>query len=401
MASFEASPRDHLVTSGGMVNLSYLPGRIQLLGLNTVASVVCIAEVGDQLLVCLPNSVWDRKKDHRHLPGSSFKKGIAVSVAAVAPDFREVVVEPTLKVWIGLLSTEAERFFDFSGDGLVDKSFAGDGDMELLPYGESLIAVAAEHFTFLSAEEGLGGTQQEEVPLESRVDRMESTLASIQLALEKLSSPVPPRTRPGALRHRGGESLGASPKKSAKQKVSFDGLDRSVVDAALNAGIEPEHLTEMAGFLRAQPRRMEDVPRPQGARRSQELSESEESSEEEEEEETPGQGSSGDGGVAKAIVKLTKMCSALADSRKKTKSDNIEALLDQSNVGHGADVSGLGSGRKNSQALRALRRCLLENPEYIYKSFLHEQFGQGSPWVKPQLQAGSRAVPEFKTIRPM
>ena len=123
----------------------------------TLLKVVCIAEVSGQLLICVPNSVWDKKKDRRFLPTSSFKKPIAVSVAAVPFFDREGVVDTPLKVWIGLLALESEKFLDFSGEGEVLKNFHEDGEDELLPYAESLVAVAAEHFTFLSAEEGLTG----------------------------------------------------------------------------------------------------------------------------------------------------------------------------------------------------------------------------------------------------
>ena len=66
-------------------------------------------------------------------------------------------------------------------------------------------------------------------------------------------------------------------------------------------------------------------------------------------------------------MKLTKVCSVLADNKRK-KAEGIESLLDQSHLGGSSEGSGLGSGRKNAQALRALKRCLQENPEYIYKT---------------------------------
>ena len=64
--------------------------------------------------------------------------------------------------------------------------------------------------------------------------------------------------------------------------------------------------------------------------------------------------------VEKAITQLTKVCSA----PQMKKGSQIEQLLD----GTGLDRSeGSGSGaRKNTTALRALRKCLAENPEYIY-----------------------------------
>lgn len=93
-----------------------------------------------------------------------------------------------------------------------------------------------------------------------------------------------------------------------------------------------------------------------------------------------GAGVSGDGGVAKAIVKLTKMCSHLAADRKSKSKDPIEQILDSGASGSG-DVSGLGSSRKNAAALRALKKCLAERPSYIYEtieSHLEEDFAARS-----------------------
>ena len=86
----------------------------------------------------------------------------------------------------------------------------------------------------------------------------------------------------------------------------FEGLDRTVVDAALAGGVSPDNLAEMAQVLRAQTGRMEDVPRKSGGNRVEELSDS-----------------GGICGIAKAIVKLTKVCSSLADTRTKSKQDGI------------------------------------------------------------------------------
>jgi len=112
------------VTDGKETNLDYKVGSIQLLGFNTFASVVCIAEVEGQLLVCLPNSVWSKRSKDRLLPPNSLKKNISVEVAAVPSGDRESVVEEvTLKVWIGLLARESERHVSFSDEVFVEKVF--------------------------------------------------------------------------------------------------------------------------------------------------------------------------------------------------------------------------------------------------------------------------------------
>lgn len=369
--------RDHLVTDGKETNLHYKLGSIQLLGANAFSSVICIAEVEGQLLICVPNSVWHKKsKDKKLLPGPAFKKAIAISVSGVSVLDRESVVESCeLKVWVGLLSVESERYLDFAdGVDYIEKQFETvNGEEGFLPYAEALVAAASEHFIFLSAEEEViqehGGERV--VGLEDRVMRVEGALSDIQESLSALLAGQGRRDKGRASTlHQpsegGGKKRGATEKKAAKPSVSFEGLEKSVVEAALQAGIEEEHLAEMANIVRGHPKRMEDLPRPTGVPKKDELSESEDSSEEEDEAASGALGSA-DGAVAKAIVKLTKVCSALADGKKK-RTDGIESLLDQSQLGASSDGSGLGSGRKNAQALRALKRCLQENPEYIYKT---------------------------------
>lgn len=149
--------RDHLVTDGKETNLHYKLGSIQLLGANTFSSVICIADVEGQLLICVPNSVWHKKsKDKKLLPGPAFKKAIAISVSGVSILDRESVVESCeLKVWVGLLSVESERYLDFAdGVDYIEKQFETvNGEEGFLPYAEALVAAASEHFIFLSAEE--------------------------------------------------------------------------------------------------------------------------------------------------------------------------------------------------------------------------------------------------------
>lgn len=372
----QETARDHLVTDGKETNLHYKLGSIQILGHETFSAVICIAEVESQLLICVPNSVWHKKaKDKKLLPGSAFKKAIAVSVAGVSSLDRETVVDGAeLKVWIGILSPESERYLDFAGGvDFVEKQFESTtGDDGYLPFAEALVGAAAEHFTFLSAEEEV---LQEfagvvDPGLEDRMTKMEDALMGIQDSLSALLAGRERRDkgRDAGMKEdaTGKKKLGASEKKAAKPSVSFDGLEKSVVEAALQAGIEESHLAEMANIVRGHPKRMEDLPRPGAPRRRDELSESDDSSEEED---TAASGALGSGGgdVARAIVKLTKVCSALADNKKK-KVEGIESLLDQSHLGGSSEGSGLGSGRKNAQALRALKRCLQENPEYIYKT---------------------------------
>ena len=238
--------RDHLVTDGKETNLEYKVGSIQLLGFNSFASVICIAEVEGQLLVCLPNSVWNRRSKDRLLPQNSFKKSISVEVAAVPDAEREAVIEDVfLKVWIGLFAKESEKHINYSEDVFVEKGFEVGGVESVVPLAGSLVAIAAEHFVFMSAEEGLMANGEDGISLEQRVHAMEGTLSSIQLALDslvaqKVATEDKP-SRPSALKKsarapgvvEASSKFGASPKRSSRPGGGYEGLDRTVVEAAL------------------------------------------------------------------------------------------------------------------------------------------------------------------------
>ena len=79
-----------------------------------------------------------------------------------------------------------------------------------------------------------------------------------------------------------------------------------------------------------------------------------------------GGGSAGANNVEKALLELTKIAGRLAAN--KTKKEQLEALLD--GVGSGSATGSEGSsggGKRNAAALRALTKCLKENPKYIYE----------------------------------
>lgn len=128
----------------------------------------------------------------------------------------------------------------------------------MVPFGGSLVAMAAEHFVFMSAEEGHVANGEGVSSLEHRVLHMEGTLSSIQLALDSLvaqkvaSEDVGHRTsalkKPGraSVAEASSSRIGATPKKSAKPAPGYEGLDRTVVEAALQAGVAESHLEEMA-----------------------------------------------------------------------------------------------------------------------------------------------------------
>ena len=133
-------PRDHLVNGGRETDLQFRVGRIQLIGLEAYAAVVCIAEVSGQLLICVPNSVWDKKKDRRFLPifqeadcSFSGSSSLFWSGECGRNPFESMDRPSCFGV---------KEVFGFSGEGEVLKHFHEDGEDELLPYAESLVSIS-------------------------------------------------------------------------------------------------------------------------------------------------------------------------------------------------------------------------------------------------------------------
>ena len=214
---------------------------------------------------------------------------------------------------------------------------------------------------------------------DARIGHLENAMSDIQTSLAKLLSQQEanrgrsaatgsePAPRKGALRHGSRPANISSPYGDRSDlRVSFPGLDASVAQAALNAGVNPEQLGEASALLKGQPRRMEDIPRPSQSKWRNELSESEDEEDEEDLADGGSGSSSADPGMTKVLAKITKVCKVLAEQRPKNP-NSLETLLDQAQMtGGSSDGFGSGGSRRNAQALRALRRCLTENPEVIY-----------------------------------
>ena len=363
--------RDKLVYAEGETDLSFDVGQITLADERSQASIILIAEVEGQLLVGVPGSVWHKKVAKRLLSKSALSKPILTSVVACTEDSREVPADRSLKMWIGFLNSELEGSVEFVADSEVDHVFADEEGQPALPYGLALVEIASEKFVFFTADSGAGDGKG----VEGRLQDLEKNLGKIQESLELLlhqkQQDAVPTTAPGPVR--------ANPKKPAKPASipkELKGLDAGVVNAALAAGISEAHLAEVAGLLSKQPGRMGDLPKDAVKKQVDPLSESEEDDLGGLEEEVQG-GASGGGVMEKAIVQLTKVCSALASQKSSRSKDPIDRILDQSASSGSHEGFGSGSSRKNAAALQALRRTLTERPQYLYdtiESRLQEDF---------------------------
>ena len=114
-----------VVDSAGEADLHYNIGLLPLGLDHGCCSIICIAEVGGQLLCCLPHAVWSRKVTERLLEPKGFTKPILVSASAVENLARDTLSENSLKVWVGLLSKELEATVFFHAPYAADYPFSG------------------------------------------------------------------------------------------------------------------------------------------------------------------------------------------------------------------------------------------------------------------------------------
>ena len=392
----EAAEAVPLVFSDGHTNLHYEVGRLGLVDGFSFSSVIAIAVQGGQLLVAVPFESWARKVADRALPPKALSKPLLCSVFACHPEAREEPLEEEFsqRIWVGFLNKELEPSLEFSfpAEFEADYPFVSDSGEAFIPYAESLVEVSAERYQFVTAESGGGGAASASRGERAagggdagRIARLEDGMAELQKSLSSLTSVM--RGSLKEMKDRAPSTPARAPALRTPERVrrvNFRGLDGAVVDAALGAGVPEAHLQEMADILSKSPGKMEDLPRRPAKNTEGALSETEEEEPEEVEEELEGgsrPGSSSDTSVAKAIVKLTKVCSHLAQSKRRR--DPLEQLLD---IG-GGSLEGEGSGSvasKKGAALRLLKKRLVENPSMIYKSIESNMLmDYGSQPVKP------------------
>ena len=375
-------PRDFVVAQeDGTADFLYRVGRLPLPELGLLTAVVAVADIDGKLLVALPEGVWNRSVAKRLLPQRAISKPLLCSVAACQADKREVLGFDAvdIKVWFGLLHPAMEGDVDYVGEDEIHYHFSPEGEEPLFPYGPALVEVAQAHYSFSTADEGIPKDVPECPPnftgvSEERFQKLELALEGMQRGLQQLlgarvgaspktlARPLPP------------PPVNKAPKSNAVGSQEVAGLEPEVVQSALAAGIPLAHLEEMGSILKGKPRRIEELPRKRPVQKTKQgpLSESEEEEDVEAEEEGLPSGGSGEQegagpqrSMERAIVKLTAIAAKLAGPKEKHK---IDSLLDGGSGGvAGSESSSIGAGRKNAAAMRALQKCLLEDPKYIFQ----------------------------------
>ena len=358
-------PGAAVLRSNGEITSDYSVGFFEFgIEIGECSEIIVVCFVNGKCLVAVPEEVWGRKLSERLLPQKALMKPLLMTVAAgEGVDEGEVVAKPPLKVWVGFLDPRFEEAVSFDVEVDPCHRFGKNGDR--YPAAYALSGLANDHFGYVTAESGLPAPEED--PGEMRLKKLEEGFADIQKSLAVLvqsskptlinAAPKPEPKRKSALK-----------KKGKEKEETVAGLDPQVVSSALSAGIPLEHLKEMGAIMKERPRRLDDLPRKTPAKKLTPLDEEEpelEEIEEEDEEDPEGGEGSGESGVEKAIVELTRIAAHLVDAKKK---DPLEQLLDGGSGSAGSsEGTSLPQSKKNSAALRALQRCLKENPKHIYQ----------------------------------
>eukprot|EP00434_Breviolum_minutum_P008186 symbB.v1.2.007217.t1/scaffold441.1/size205278/4 len=356
------SLRNSLVVSGGEGCVeSYGIGCLELESLPLTIAIIAVAVVDGRVLVALPDEAWARRRQSRRLPSGALKRATSLKVSSCGLGDRSTPSQtPDLKIWVGLLDPELEGAVSYDSE-LPEIDFPGADEQQQVPYAPALVAVCQDHFTFFTAESqvphppGLS-------PLEMRMNKLEELMLEVRQSLRPPSiqaNPKPAVTRPSALKK--------SPKDAPQQRTPAgavpSNLDAAVVQQALQSGVSPEVLREMAGIVG-----------PQGVRERMTTGPSTAAANNEADEEDSAEEDPGGGGAAEpsdpmqvAVLQLSKLMGQLGEEKIRRKDRSLESLLDGAE-GHGSAKELGGYARSRAAALRELQKCLKKQPQLIYKS---------------------------------
>lgn len=322
-------------------------------------AIIAVTCLEDRVLVALPEAAWARKKRDRALPSTALRKAVAVQVASCSLSDRDTPSpEPDLRVWVGLLDPALEVAVNY-GEDSAEIDFPGEDDQRRLPYGPALVAVCQDHFSFVTAESQVPPPPGLTVPLvsdvEERLARMEEMIN--QLAQNVTHEPVvasakKKTVRPPALK-----------KKDTTPLAAPSNLDAGIAQQALQSGVSPAVLKEMAKIVG--PQGLGKVQRPQRPAPVVGESDEEDASEEEF---ADGSGlPAGSDPVQHAVLQLTKLVSHLSEDKIRKKDKGLDSMLDRAEGGGSAKEPGSFS-RSRAAALRTLQKTLKSNPSLIYKA---------------------------------
>ena len=235
--------------------------------------------------------------------------------------------------WILLLSV----ILSFEEGDQVEMGFPVDAQgVQRLPYARALVAIARDHFTFLSAESGVPappGLGAGDAELNQRMGLLEDGMAALQAGMQEILQ----------------AKLGRKPKAAARPKDNEKqfppGVDPAVAAHALQVGVSPDALAEMAQLFQAAPKAAAEV----------EAEEVANSSEEEEAFLDPALGVAGGSQdpMVTAVSQMSKILKSMYKEKKVRKDKTLDFLLDRVDVGLGKE-HGSGGTKTKAAALQAL-----------------------------------------------
>ena len=344
-ADFESN----FVISGEETNFNYAVFTLEGGASSVSSECVVVARVDSKFLVAVPEKAWHKKRLQRAIGPDALTKTVRITVAGCPADLREEPEgEPSLKVWLGLLAPSLEDRLNDVEVAEVTFPEAARG-VPFIPYAAALVAVAQDHFTFLTAGETAG---ESGALVDQRLEKLEDGMAQILQQLKKLqASPGAGPSRP---------KVAPAPKAQnprAGAEPTMNGLSPALELQALQAGVTPGALAEVSKLL-GQKAASQLVPA--AVPDAKELT----SEEEEDAGEVGGYGSADP--MGKAVLQLSKIVSAMHQDKIQKKDKGLEAILDHAESGVAKDALGGGASKTHAAALRSLQKLLLQNPQLIF-----------------------------------
>ena len=303
-------------------------------------------------------------------------------MVVAAGDMETVIEDTKMRLWVGFLSDELFNAVDMSlMEFDSDVFFEVNGTAGFLPFGQSLVDVANEHYAFFSAGEeggpagsspGRGDAGSDE--MSSRLERIELMMADLQENLthhmeRKGFLEADGNTSPSTLRQPKAKSLPPSrPTRDGalrKPSVAAGTLDQSLVAAATQAGVGTDTLDEVARLMSKNVKAQKVKDMSPGLQPDP-LSDADEI--EEQELDMPGDFGLAQGAgdpMERAVISLAEIVKTMNDDKKKKQMSKIESMLEGSGASSSETVI-VGSGKRSAAARRALRQMLSNHPEELY-----------------------------------
>lgn len=301
--------RDNFVASGDFVKFDYAVGCFfSGEGDQPLCAIIAVTEVDGAVLCAVPEGAWDRYKNKGLLPPDCLRKAVRVMVPGCADEDRTAPEpQPSFRIWLGILKGTYEDCVSYGIDAAGLDFPTDSAGLLKLPYAKALLAVCKDHFEFATAESAPG---QADAGVVSRLQAVEGYMAEIRAGLSRLQPlpglPIPePRARKSALRNGG-----AVP----KAPTLPPGVDPTVARQALQAGVSPEALSEMAAMFAGAPAQTPAVGHPSALPQRETV---EDSDEEEEQEALPPDGGGSQDSLERVVVQMSKILAQMNRDRSR------------------------------------------------------------------------------------